>query len=218
MSWLSHRKRAVWITVGVGTLAFMALWTGVIFLLPRVGAARLDDFGPAPSFRLNDQYGRPFASEELAGKVVLVDFIYTSCSDICPLLSEQMRTIQERLREAEQLGNRVALVSFTVDPRRDSPDALRAYADRYRADPEAWRFLTGPERELMAVIVEGFHVGVQPTPPKALAESNAADGGGYEVLHSGRVILIDRAGRIRAYYDTRDLDVDQVVRDIRTLV
>jgi protein SCO1/2 len=204
------------VSLGLGVLAFVALWTGAIFRLRPAGAAKLDDFGPAPAFRLTDQYGQPFGSEQLTGKVVLVNFIYTSCTDICPLLSEQMRMVQERLRDAGQLGSRATLVSFTVDSARDSPEALRTYAARFRADPEAWRFLTGPERELMAVIVDGFHVGVQPAPPNALADGQAANGG-YEVLHSGRLVLIDRAGRIRAYYDTRDLDVDRVVQDIRAL-
>jgi protein SCO1/2 len=217
MSWLSYVRPGLWIALGIGMLLFAALWMGAIFLLPRAGAERLDDYGPAPTFRLTDQRGQPFDSAQLAGKVVLVDFIYTSCTDICPLLSEQMRTVQERLRDGGQLGNRAALVSFTVDPARDSPEVLHSYAARYRADPEAWHFLTGSERELMAVIVDGFHVGVQPSPPNPLAGSDASGSGGYDVLHSGRLVLIDRAGRIRAYYDTRDVDLDRVIRDIRSL-
>jgi protein SCO1/2 len=216
MSSLSYRNPALWIALGISVVLFAALWTGVIFLLPRAGAAKLDDFGPAPAFRLTDQHGQPFGSQELADKVVLVDFIYTSCPDICPLLSEQMSTVQGRLRDAGQLGSRVVLVSFTVDPARDSPEVLQSYAARYRADSEAWRFLTGPERELMTVIVDGFHVGVQAAPPNPLA-TGVASGGGYEVMHSGRLILIDRAGRIRAYYDTREFDLDRVVRDVRAL-
>ncbi len=194
------------------------IWTGGLNRFIPPSAAALDDYGPAPSFRLTDQLGRPITSEELTGKVVLVDFIYTSCTDICPLLSEQMRTVQERLGAANLLGSRAQLISFTVDPARDSPEVLRAYAERYRADPQAWRFVTGPESYVMAVIVNGFHIGVQTTPPNALPIGDTASpDGSYEVLHSGRLVLIDRAGRIRAYYDTRGLDIDRVVRDIRAL-
>jgi protein SCO1 len=214
--WVIYRPLILVTLTGL-LIGILLLWTGVMYRFIRPGAAALDDYGPAPSFHLTDQLGRPIASEELAGKVVLVDFIYTSCTDICPLLSEQMRAVQERLSAATLLGSRVQLISFTVDPARDTPDVLRAYAERYRADPQAWRFVTGPESDITSVIVNGFYVAVQPMPPSLLTPGDAAASGGYEVLHSGRLVLIDREGRIRAYYDTSDLDIDRVVRDIRVL-
>ncbi len=211
------RSRLVWLTLIGVVIGISLVWTGALNRLVRPSAAALEDYGPAPSFRLTDQLGRPIASEELAGKVILVDFIYTSCTDICPLLSEQMRTVQERLRAADLLDSRAQLVSFTVDPGRDTPEVLRGYAERYRADPRAWRFVTGPETDVLAVIVNGFYVGVQAMPPSLLSPGDAPGSGGYEVMHSGRLVLIDREGRIRSYYDTRELDIDRVVRDIRAL-
>ncbi len=210
--------RAIGIALLGVLIALSLVRTGAMHRLIRPSTAPLEDYGPAPGFHLTDQLGRPIASDELAGKVVLVDFIYTSCTDICPLLSEQMRTIQERLRSDDLLGSRAQLVSFTVDPARDSPDVLRAYAERYRADPQAWHFVTGPETDVMAAVVDGFHIGVQAMPPSPrTADQDGSAMSGYEVLHSGRIVLVDRAGRIRAYYDTSELDLDRVLRDIRAL-
>jgi protein SCO1 len=209
--------RITWLTLLGALLGGAIIWSGAPGRFIRPGAAALDDFGPAPTFRLTDQLGRPVSSDDLAGKVVLVDFIYTSCTDICPLLSEQMRTIQDQLRAADLLGSQAQLVSFTVDPARDTPEVLRAYAERYRADPAVWRFVSGPEADVIAVIEQGFHVGVQTIPLLPLTAGDDPASNRYEVIHSGRLVLIDREGRVRAYYDTRDVDVARVVRDIRAL-
>ncbi|MBI3979686.1 MAG: SCO family protein [Chloroflexi bacterium] len=180
-----------------------------------------DVFGDAPAFALIDHLERPVRSGELQGKVVVANFIYTNCPDVCPLLSVRMQALQERLRRENLLGSQVQLLSFTVDPARDTPAVLRAYAERHRADPLAWRFLTGPEDELIPLVVKGFHLGVQALPP-ATDQGEHADGHDhqqfYEVMHSGRFVLIDRQWRIRAYYDGRDLDVEQVVRDLRQVL
>ncbi len=185
-------------------------------------ATSLKVFGTAPTFVLTDHLERPVSSEELQGKVVVANFIYTHCPDICPLLSVQMQMLQERLRREGLLDRQVQLLSFTVDPARDTPPVLRAYAERHQADPDAWRFLTGPEEVLVPLIVKGFYLGVQALPPRAAGQAGQATHPGhqhpYEVMHSGKFVLIDRQGRIRAYYDGREFDPEQIVRDIRHLL
>lgn len=182
----------------------------------------LEVFGDAPTFTLTDQLERPVRSDDLRGRVVVANFIYTNCPDICPLLSLHMQALQERLRQEGLPGREVQLLSFTVDPARDTPAVLRAYAERYRADPDAWRFLTGPESVVVPLIVDGFHLGVQALPPQGASPSTHAAGAGhqasYEVMHSGRFVLIDRQWRIRAYYDGREFDLARVLHDIRTLI
>ena len=195
---------------------------------PRPGAGRgprdaLDDFGAAPAFGLTDQLGRPVHSDELRGKVVVADFVYTACRDTCPLLSGRMQALQARLRQERLLGGRVQLLSFTVDPARDTPDVLRAYAERYGADADAWRFLTGPEGYLVPLVVGGFRLGAQPVPAGAPGAGGGEHGSGgpagpYDVLHSNRFVLIDRRGRLRAYRDALDLDLDRLLDDIRRLL
>lgn len=180
------------------------------------------DFGVAPVWKLTDQLGRQVSAEAFRGQFVLADFMYTHCADICPQLSVKMQAVQARLRTEGMLGSEVQLLSFTTDPARDTPDVLRAYAARHQADPDAWRFLTGPEVTLVPLIVEGFRLGVQALPPSAQGRSESHAGTppevDYQVMHSGRFVLIDRQGRIRAYYDGQTLDPDRVVRDIRNLM
>lgn len=110
-------------------------------------------------------------------------------------------------------------VGFTVDPAHDTPAVLRAYAARYQADTEHWLFLTGPPEEIIPLIVDGFRLGVQALPPTA-TDNPAADAGSSapEVLHSGRFVLIDRRGRIRAYYDGTGVDLERIVRDVHRLL
>lgn len=181
-------------------------------------AEPLKDYGAAPTFTLTDHLGRPVSSDSLAGQVVLANFVYTTCTDICPALSGQMLAVQQRLRQKDLLGTDVQLLSFTVDPERDTPDVLRAYAERYRADPDTWRFLTGPEAILKPLIVDGFHLGVQVLPPAPAVAGSEHTHASYEVMHSGRFVLIDQDGHVRAYYNGGEFEPERVIRDIQRLV
>ena len=216
------RVRAVYASVIGGMLGVLILvlagYRGTLWR----PAADLRVFGDAPTFTLVDQLERPVGSDDFYGKVVVAIFIYTNCPDICPLLSLHMQALQERLRQEGLLGREVQLLSYTVDPARDTPAVLRAYAERHRADTDAWRFLTGPENGVVPLIVDGFRLGVQALPPQRASPSTHVAGAGhqasYEVMHSGRFVLIDRQWRIRAYYDGREFDLARVLRDIRTLI
>lgn len=107
---------------------------------------------PAPDFRLTDQDGQPFELSSLRGKVVLMDFIFTQCPGPCPMLSTKFRHVQRRL--GKRLGTEVMLLSVTIDPRRDTPDVLKAYARRYKADLSGWKFLTGSTRDILIVATQ----------------------------------------------------------------
>ena len=211
------------------TSAVTVVLLGLVVILTRSAATdrlssadAVGDFGTAPAWTLTDQLERPVSSAMFQGKVIVADFIYTQCTDICPQLSLQMQALYERLQVEGMLGRDVQLLSFTTDPARDTPDVLRVYAQRYQADFDGWRFLTGPEATLVPLIVEGFRLGVQALPPSTqgshASHTSAANVAGYEVMHSGRFVLIDRQGRIRAYYDGQMLEPDRVVRDIRNLL
>ena len=227
MNWLLKRRLLL-----IGISAGMAFVLSVLLLalaagrvgVPNVGqgSGTYDDFGIAPAFMLTDQLERPVRSDMFRGKIVVANFIYTSCTDICPLISTQMQSLQQRLREENLLGNQVQLLSFSVDPSRDTPAVLQAYAERHQADPHAWRFLTGPEETVKPLIVDGFHLGVQALPPATTTHGahsdSAASGEEYEVMHSGRFVLIDQQGHIRMYYDGQDLDLERVLRDIYRLL
>ena len=186
--------------------------------------AELPRLVPAPAFSLIDQLERPVTSDNLRGTVVLADFVFTNCTDICPVLSFRMQTIQDRLRNEGLLGSRVQMLSFSVDPERDTPPVLQSYADRHQADPSAWRFLTGRQEEVIPMIVQGFYLGTQVLPPRPIADDSSHAGhdaaeptATYDVLHRGRFVLIDREWQIRAYYEGMEVQVEQVVADIREL-
>jgi protein SCO1/2 len=103
---------------------------------------------------LIDQDGREvnFVSDVIGDRIVVMDFVYTSCTTICPVLSALFGQLQERL--GERLGEEVALISVSVDPVRDTPQRLKAYADRHQAKP-GWIWLTGPKRR-MDVVLDGL--------------------------------------------------------------
>lgn len=160
----------------------------------------------APSFHLEDQRGQPFGSSDLAGRAAILSFVYTSCPDICPLLTAKMAQVQEKLRAEGLLGSRVQLVSVTVDPDRDSPAVLAEYAGRFRADPEAWRFLSG-EREAVFTVLEGF---------KLTTRASARAAAGQEIVaHSNRFVVLDPRGQVRAALPGEETSPDELVHTVR---
>lgn len=214
-------RRFVIVSLGVaaGALAFLLALVAYQLVALR-SAARLDDFGAIPAFQLTDQLRRPASSTDLQGKVVVADFVYTSCRDVCPLLTSRMRDLQVRLSQERLAADQVQLLSFSVDPATDTPEVLAAYAERYGADPAAWRFLTGSEQVVVPLVVDGFHLGREVLPPPTGEPRGPASNPNlqYQIQHGGTFVLIDPRGRIRGYYDGRDFDLDQLMRDIRALL
>jgi protein SCO1/2 len=166
--------------------------------------------GTVPAFRLIGSDGEPVSQASLAGSVWVADFIFTRCPSLCPLLSARMASVQDAL--ARQGKNAVRLVSFSVDPANDTPEALRAYADRFHADRSRWLFVTGERGALYTLISQGFRL--------AVAERPEGDNTGGEglITHSDRFVLVDRNLQIRGYYHGTDDDgVAPLLRDIATL-
>src|SRR6266850_6885603 len=112
-------------------------------------------YGQIPGFALTDETGRPFDKKSLDGKIWVADFIFTTCTGPCPRMSSLMRQVQQ----ASSGMPEVRLVSFTVDPERDTPAALAEYATRYHARPDRWRFLTGPRESLDRLMRNDFKLG-----------------------------------------------------------
>jgi len=164
--------------------------------------------GRLPGFTLTDQNGRPFGSRDLTGKVWVADFIFTACQQACPMLSERMAEVGKRARH---LGPDFHLVSISVDPERDTPERLAAYAARYGANPIAWSFLTGPETAIQATVVAGFKVGAGKE-----RSGGGADGGPsfWEIFHGEKLVLVDRQLRIRGYFDATPAGIDQLLEAV----
>ena len=167
----------------------------------------LNRYGTVPDFALVERSGKTTNLAALRGKTWIADFIYTTCADTCPLQSAEMAKLQDELHGTADLR----LVSFSVDPVKDTPDVLREYAKRFRADPERWLFLTGDKEQISHLIQTGFRLSAAP-----LKET----GTGAEVfLHSPRFVLIDKSAEIRGYYDSRDADaLARLRKDTATLL
>jgi len=169
--------------------------------------------GHVPAFSLSGSDGRTHTHDELKGRIWIADFIFTQCPGVCPLLSAQMAQLQSELSEADL--EQVRLVSFSVDPTRDTPEAMRVYAQGLRAKPERWWFLTGDRDRLYTLIGKGFLLAVADRTPGADQEA----GSDQELItHSDRFVLVDAELQIRGYY--RPLEEGaraQLLTDIRRL-
>ncbi|MGF1468114.1 MAG: SCO family protein [Sandaracinaceae bacterium] len=156
-------------------------------------------------FALVDQRGEPFGSEDLRGHPYVVDFIFTSCPDVCPTMSAQLANLDRRLADVEELR----FVSITVDPAHDTPEELRAYGQRFGADPARWHLLTGEPDRVEQVIEQTFF--------SPVGERLDRPDGRYEILHGQRFLLVDGEGSLRGIYD-RDRDgLERLEEHVRLL-
>lgn len=134
---------------------------------------------PIPDFTFTAQDGKPFGKAQLAGKVWVADVFFTSCAGPCPVLSANIAGL------AKDYANesRLRFVSFTVDPERDTPEVLTAYANRYGADFSRWTFLTGAADKLQDFAKTGLKLG----------------SGDDALIHSEYFVLVDAKGNVRGY-------------------
>jgi len=154
-----------------------------------------------PDFTLTDQDGRSFRFANLRGKVVLVTFIFTTCPDLCPLLTAKLTHIQQQLETENQ--NRYFLLSITTDPDTDKPLVLKSYGGSYKTDLRSWAFLTGDKKNLSKVW-DAFGVKV-----KRLSNG--------QIQHTGLTTLIDRDGMQRINYYGDTWQEKEVLKDIAML-
>jgi protoheme IX farnesyltransferase len=195
----------------LASVLYLPLLLGVLSLdkvsqasIPPAPAATLVRYGAIPKFSLIDQQGRAVTRETWQGRVWIADFIFTSCAGQCLLMSDAMRDLQQTFAREPDL----AFVSFSVDPIRDTPKTLAAYAKRYGADAR-WTLLTGAREAIQSLCVEGFRLAFddQPEVPRE------------PILHSVRLVLVDPTGQIRGYYDATDADaIARLREDVRHLL
>lgn len=167
----------------------------------------LDDLGTVPAFTLIDDRAAPFTEAGLRGHVSIVDFVFTRCDTICPLSTMKMEKIQDKTFD---VGGKVKLVSFSVDPAYDTPERLAEYAKRYHADGERWRFITGDVGTVTKLVEGAFMNSMQ-------REGNTPSGA-PNIAHGGYFLLLDSRLHIRGAYDSSDVQrLDEMIRDARYL-
>ncbi|MGZ3407672.1 MAG: SCO family protein [Polyangia bacterium] len=167
--------------------------TAAIAMLRR--KVELPRYGLLPAFALTDGAGQPFGTAQLDGHVWVADFIFTTCPEICPRMTEEMSRLQTWLIN-RGLDASVRLVSVSVDPDRDTPEKLRAYAHQFHARPGTWTFVTGSQQLIEDAVVRGFKIAV------SREKDDSQDG--FAIVHGTKFVLVDAKRQIRGYYDAND--------------
>ncbi len=159
-------------------------------------------FHSIPPFTFMDQTGKTFSQKDVAGKIYVANFFFASCKTVCPKMNEQVFRVQQALIEDTVFE----ILSFTVDPENDNVAALSAYAEKMKADPRHWHFLTGIKDSIYALARNGYLV--------PAAEGKTAN----DFFHSQDLILIDKQSRIRGIYDGTDpAEVDTLIDEVKLL-
>jgi protein SCO1/2 len=198
-------------------ISFIILIFG-IWAVPKIvntiSKSELETIGKVPTFEFTDQHGKTISNKDYEGKVYVVEFFFTTCPSICPIMTENMIKIQD-----EFLGNpKVAMASFSIDPAHDTPAVLKEYAKTKGITKPQWHLLTGEKEDIFKLANEGFNLYV--------GEAQEVEGG-FE--HSGFFALIDQHGNIRSrkdengnpmiYYDGLDDKQIQLLKeDIKNLL
>lgn len=178
---------------------------------PRWNEPALDTvFHTIPAWSLIDENGKAFSSTQMRGKIYVADFFFTRCTSICPKMSTQLTRVQDVFANNPE----VQLLSFSVDPTHDSPEKLQAYAQNYDAKPDKWHFLTGTRQQIYPLAVKGYYIPVA----DASEYDKAVKTPDETFIHSEKLILVDKQGYIRGFYDGTDKkDVDRLILEIKVL-
>ena len=154
-------------------------------------------------FEFRDQKNNLINNDSLANQIYIADFFFTHCPSICPKVTHQLKRVYDQFEDEDRLH----IVSFTLDPKRDSIARLDDYANKLGVSADKWSFLTGPKDTIWSLAADYFSVAV---------DDDEAAGG---INHSGRIILIDTKGRVRSYCQgTEEKSVDQFIKDIHVLL
>ena len=154
-------------------------------------------------FLLTNQNGELISQEFYQNKIYIADFFFTTCPDICPIMTENMSYLQNELKDQVD----VMLVSFSVTPQVDTVDVLRAYADSRGVDDSKWNLFTGNKKDIYELARKSF-----------LVAKNDGDGGRYDMIHTENFVLIDKESRIRGFYDgTNEEAMNKLLADVTIL-
>ncbi|MPT35214.1 MAG: SCO family protein [Flavobacterium sp.] len=173
-------------------ISFVVLIFG-IWAVPKILAkfqkADLVTIGPVPKFELTDQNNKKISNADYLGKVYVVEFFFSTCPTICPIMNQNMLKLQEEFYGNPSFG----IASITIDPEHDTPAVLKAHADQLGVKNYNWHFLTGDKKYIYDLALKGFNL---------YAGENDKQAGGFE--HSGLFALIDKEGNIRCRKDSFD--------------
>jgi len=148
-------------------------------------------------FSLTNQLGQQVSWNGIHGKIVVADFFFTHCPTICPALTLSMKRLQEGITNSKRVGNKTPdflhLISFSIDPERDSVERLKKWADRFQVNPDQWWLLTGEKKTIYDMAINEMKIGI-------------VDGQGVDTsfIHTDHFVLIDTNRHVRGYYHGLD--------------
>lgn len=158
-------------------------------------------------FSFLNQKGQPITKKDVDGKIRVVEYFFTTCKGICPKMNENMAKVYQAFRGNSQ----VLILSHSVDPKKDTVEAMKAYSLRFDADPKQWLFLTGDKKELYDMARYSYLV--------TAADDTATVDIASDFIHTDRFVLVDKGGRIRGQYEGTNIgSVNQLIGDIKELL
>ncbi|MEE9553225.1 MAG: SCO family protein [candidate division Zixibacteria bacterium] len=186
------------IIIGLILASFMAIGGALVIYQANQSRSAIPELWEVPDFEFTERNGQLFGSSDMIGKINIVDFIFTNCPDICPVMSARMSELYQLYAEYDF----VRFVSISVDPARDTLETLQAYADSWGVDDNRWVFLRAPLDDVVSLSEDGFKLPAQDLP----------------MGHSNRFVLVDQNGVIRSYHDSfDDAELDALKSNIREL-
>jgi len=191
-------SRTLWI--GLGLLIVILLTSYVVSRLGRRHTSVSSPLvlGEVADFGLTNQAGVTVSLADLRGHVWVADIIFTRCAGPCPRITQLMRELQNALPQT----SRARLVTLTTDPDYDTPSVLKAYAERFAANPERWMFLTGTKNEIASLAVDSLKLSAVAI--KSEERKNPAD----LFVHSTIFVVVDKQARLRGVFETMGDGVD----------
>ena len=171
--------------------------------LPFLGIAEEGDHYIIPPFAFFDQEGEEITEAHVDGKIHVVDFFFTSCPDICPKMNQQMLRVYDEYEADEE----ILILSHTLDPKRDTVEALKAFSDGLGVSANKWKMLSSPDHDYVFEVCKTYMIAAGP--------DESIMGG---IFHSGKFVLLDQERRVRGFYEGTDEDeVDKLIQDIKSL-
>ncbi len=195
-------------------LVFIVVFLTLLFRGSSGEKAHANVLFDLPAFSLTDQTGGTVTRDSLAGKILVVNFIFTRCPGVCPLLTKKMGDLGKEI-SAWKESDQIRFLSFTADPEYDTPQVLSEYAAKYNADPARWKFLTGDSSEVEKTIVQGFKISMGKEPVSSPGSSEKEI---FEIVHGERFVLVDSKSRIRGYYSEDGEGQKKLKEDLRKLL
>ncbi len=166
-----------------------------------------------PPFHFTDQLGRSIDQEQLLGNVTLINFMFTNCVTICPLMTGTTLELNNRLADTN-----ARFISISVDPEHDTVEKLADYANKFSADPERWRFATGDRDQVLTILRDGlmFDLSFDPSASSAI---QLADGSSMpNIIHPSRYFLVGPKGTILGMYNYEDdQQLDALVQRVQAI-